>query len=211
MRYLYYGRVSTVQQNSSRQTEAFKSHGYVNATNVFIDKVQGNVPFFERENAITLYKKMLECEDSVTLVVCSIDRLGRNLVDILKTIEVFTDQSICIKSLKEGLETINNGTENPVAKLIVSVLGSIAEIERNRIRERMMEGISLAKANGKYKGRKVGSTALDSDILKKYRLIVDLLKKGTSVRNVSKITSKSTGTIMKVKKILDKQAKLLPA
>lgn len=60
-----------------------------------------------------------------------------------------------MKIVKEGFETLIN--ENPIAKIVISVMGSIAEMERNRIKERTSEGIKIAKAKGKYKGIKIGS------------------------------------------------------
>ena len=88
-------------------------------------------------------------KDGVTIVVDSIDRLGRNLIDVLNTIERFTVNGINLKSIKEGFETLVNGEKNPIAIIVTSVMGSIAEMERNRIKERTAEGIKIARANGR--------------------------------------------------------------
>jgi DNA invertase Pin-like site-specific DNA recombinase len=74
------------------------------AENVFLDKIQGNTPFFERPVAGRLFEvaSSFQGDEPVTVVVDSIDRLGRNLLDILKTIEIFTRNSINLKFLKEG-------------------------------------------------------------------------------------------------------------
>ncbi len=179
--------------------------GYTLTTeNVFIDKIQGNTPFFERPEAGRLFEAAfsLQGTESVTVVVDSIDRLGRNLLDILKTIDTFTRNAINLKFLKEGFETIINGKENPLSKIVISVMGSIAELERNRIKDRQNEGIAIAKANGKFKGRKVGSVQSPQRLLERHVIIVQKLKKGMSVRDVAEITGKSTATVMKVKKVL---------
>jgi DNA invertase Pin-like site-specific DNA recombinase len=198
--YLYYSRISTIGQNSGRQIANFKAHGHVSKNNVFIDKIQGNVPFFERPEAVKLFEAVTATgENEKTIVIDSIDRLGRNLIDILKTIDVFTANHINVKSLKEGFETLMDGKENPMAKMVISVMGSIAEMERNRIKERQTEGITLAKAGGKFRGRKLGSVQSPERLLQRYPIIVQKLKKGLSVRDVAELASCSTTTVMKVK------------
>lgn len=201
--YYYYSRISTVTQNTGRQVANFKKHGEFRAENLYIDKVQGNVPFLERPEASKLFDEVtgLDKED-VTIVVDSIDRLGRNLIDILNTIERFTANGINLKSIKEGFETLVNGEKNPIAMVVVSVMGSIAEMERNRIKERTSEGIKIAQAQGKFKGRKVGSIQSNARLLERHPNIVKKLNKGLAVREVAKITGKSTTTVMKVKKVL---------
>lgn len=201
--FFYYSRVSTIGQNASRQVESFKAHGYTTSTNVFIDKIQGNVPFFERSEATKLFDVATSIKNEpVTIVIDSIDRLGRNLLDILKTIEVFTANKINLKSIKEGFETLIDGKENPIAKMVISVMGSIAEMERNKIKERQSEGITIAKAQGKFKGRKVGSTQSNQRLLDRHPIIVQKLKKGLTVRDINQITGASSTTIIKVKKAL---------
>lgn len=202
--YYYYSRISTVGQNTGRQIENFKSHGEFKAENLFVDKVQGNVPFLERPEASKLFDEVTGLNKvGVTIVVDSIDRLGRNLIDILKTIERFTANGINLKSLKEGFETLIDGKENPMAKIVISVMGSIAEMERSRIKERTAEGIKIAQAQGKFKGRKLGSTQSNSRLLERHQIIVKKLNKGLTVREVAEIVGKSTTTVMKVKKVLE--------
>ena len=203
--YYYYSRISTLTQNSSRQIANFKTHGEFKAENLFIDKVQGNVPFLERPEASKLYDRVTEQDsDRPTIVVDSIDRLGRNLIDILQTIERFTANGINLKSIKEGFETLTeDGKENSTAKIVISLMASIAEMERNRIKERTSEGIEVAKAQGKFKGRKVGSVQSSTKLLERHPVIVKKLNKGLTVREVAEITCKSTTTVMKVKKVLN--------
>ncbi|HTB52336.1 MAG TPA: recombinase family protein [Ferruginibacter sp.] len=203
MYYYYYSRISTVSQSSSRQIENFKNHGHVTSKNIFVDKVQGNISFFERPEAVKLYDTVTAIKDNqVTIVVDSIDRLGRNLIDILKTIEIFTKNQINLKSLKEGFETLIDGKENPMARLVCAVMGSIAELERNKIKERTSEGILLAKAQGKFKGRVVGSYQSREKLFAKYPIIVMKLKKKMEIRDICRVTGHSSTTIIKVKKAM---------
>ncbi len=204
--YYFYSRISTVSQSSSRQVANFKTHGEFKAENLFVDKVQGNIPFLERPEASKLFDVVTGPDkDGVTIVVDSIDRLGRNLIDVLNTIERFTANGINLKSIKEGFETLVNGEKNPIAIIVTSVMGSIAEMERNRIKERTSEGIQIARAEGKFKGRKIGSIQSTSRLLERHPVIVKKLNKGLTVRDVAEITGKSTTTVMKVRKVLDKQ------
>ncbi|AVR44795.1 transposase [Christiangramia fulva] len=204
----FYSRISSITQNGSRQMENFKKHSQWNPETFYIDKIQGNVPFLERPEASKLYNRMTSVDPGkaeIKIVVDSIDRLGRNLMGILQTIELFNSQKINLQSLKEGFETRINGKENPVSKIVVSVMASIAEMERNRIKERTREGIQLAKAKGKYRGRKVGSKQTDERLLQRHPVIVEKLKKGLTVRDVAAIANKSTATVVKVRKTLVKR------
>lgn len=201
--YYFYSRVSTTNQNSNRQISNFKRIKEFKAENLFIDKIQGNISFLERPEASKLFDIATSIKsENNTIVVDSIDRLGRNLIDILHTIERFTNNGINLKSLKEGFETLINGKENPMAKIVISVMGSIAEMERDRIKERTAEGIKIAQAEGKFKGRKIGSTQSNTRLLERHPNIVKKLNKGLTVREVAKIVGKSTTTVVKVKKVL---------
>ena len=165
---------------------------------MFIDKVQGNIPFLERKEAARLFNLVTSKDyknKNITIVVDSVDRLGRNLVNTLQTIELFTSNKISLQSLKEGFETLIDGKENPIAKIVVSVMGSI---------ERTQEGIKIAKAQGKFKGRKIGSTQSDKRLLQRHPVIVEKLKKGLTIRDIASITQESTATVIRVKKTMIK-------
>ncbi|WP_242158208.1 recombinase family protein [Aestuariivivens sediminis] len=208
--YYFYSRVSTVSQNTSRQVSNFKQHTGFNPENLYVDKIQGNVPFLERPEASKLFDSVTENRDGrPTIVVDSIDRLGRNLIDILRTIERFTANGVNLKSIKEGFETLTkDGKENPTAKIVVSLMGSIAEMQRNIIKERTAEGIQIARASGKFRGRKLGSVQSTSRLLERHPVIVKKLNKGLTVREVAEITGKSTTTVLKVRKVLKRNTEI---
>lgn len=201
----YYTRISTINQNVNRQIENFKKLSGFDAENLYIDKIDGTIPFLNRPAALELYDEIISNHNDATIVVDSIDRLGRNLLDILKTIELFKKNKINLKSIKEGFETIIDGKENIIANIVIAVMGSIAEMEKNRIKERTAEGIKIAQAKGKFKGRKQGSVQSDTKLLERHALTVKHLKKGSSIRDISTITGNSTTTIIKVKKVLRRQ------
>ena len=194
---ILYVRVSSLDQNTDRQRVNEKDFSYI-----IEDRCSGAIPFFEREGAVEI-NKLLKKKAISKLSVYSIDRLGRNLKDILNTIEFFNERNIPIQFLSQGLCTLDSeGKENPVSKLIISILGIVGEMERVQIRERQFEGIKIAKAKGIYLGRKEGST---EDLLQflnkpKNKQVVDYLKKGYKHLEISKIVGVNINTITKIKK-----------
>ena len=206
MKYYFYSRISTIQQNSSRQIETFKNHDGFDTTKLFIERIQGNIPFMQRPEALKMFNELTNESELCTVIVDSIDRVGRNLIDILNTIELFTRNKICLKSIKEGFTTLlDNGEVNPMAQLVISCMGSISELSRNQIKSRSMEGIRIAQALGKYTGRKHGSTQSVEKTLHRHADVVLKLKRGLTVRDVSAITGKSSATITNVRRILVKR------
>ena len=78
------------------------------------------------------------------------DRLARNLNDLLRVVQLLTDKGVCVQFVKENLSF--DGEDSPMSKLMLSIMGAFAEFERSLIRERQREGIALAKKRGVYKG-----------------------------------------------------------
>lgn len=106
MVFYFYSRTSTILQNSARQIETFKSHEGFNPSRLFVERIQGNIPFMERSEAVRMFDTITNQSEPCTVVVDSIDRLGRNLLDILHTIDLFTKNKINLKSIKEGFTTL---------------------------------------------------------------------------------------------------------
>jgi DNA invertase Pin-like site-specific DNA recombinase len=203
MKFYFYSRTSTVLQNSARQIETFKSHEGFDPSKLFVERVQGNIPFLQRPEATKMFDEITNESERCTVVVDSIDRLGRNLIDILHTIDLFTKNHINLKSIKEGFTTLlDNGDVNPMAQLVISCMGSIAEMNRNQIKTRAMEGIKVAQALGKFQGRKLGAVQSDEKLLNRHQTIVKKIQKGISIRDISEITGASSATICKVKKVM---------
>lgn len=192
-----YVRVSTFEQNISRQLKDKNGE-------VYWDKISGMVAFEDRENASRLLKDA-EAGKIDEVEVHSIDRLGRDAINVLQTIKKFTELGVNVKSKKEGLNTLlENGEQNPVAKLLVSVLSTLAEIDYNNRREAQREGIERAKVEGKYKGRANGTGLSDIHMIDKHSDIVEELNRGESIRRTARLTEKSKSTVQRVKKVLGK-------
>jgi len=142
-----YKRVSTLDQNTSRQLEGFG----LGLDKVFEDKLSG-----KDTKRPQLAAMLSHVRAGDTVVVHSLDRLGRNLDDLRKLVMDLTGRGVRVQFVKENLTF--TGEDSPMANLLLSVMGAFAQFERELIRERQREGIALAKKKGIYKGRKPSLT-----------------------------------------------------
>ena len=150
-----YKRVSTVDQNTTRQLEG------VTVDEVFEDKASGKST--AQRPALEAMLKHVRKGD---VVLChSMDRMARNLDDLRRIVLGLTSRGVRVEFTKEGLSF--TGEDSALSKLLLSVMGAFAEFERSLILERQPEGISIAKAAGKYKGRKPTITAEIAEELRK--------------------------------------------
>jgi DNA invertase Pin-like site-specific DNA recombinase len=136
-----YKRVSTVDQNTERQLDG------VPVDEMYEDKASG-----KDTNRPQLQAALKHCRKGDTLVCHSMDRLARNLTDLRKMVDELTARGIAVQFVKESLTF--TGADSPMSKLLLSLLGAVAEFERAMILERQREGIAIAKTKGIYKGRK---------------------------------------------------------
>lgn len=185
-----YARVSSTDQNLDRQTTALSSAG---VQSLITDKMSGkdlNRPGFESLKS--------SLKDGDTLIVVSMDRLSRSLQDLLGTVTFFGEKGVTIKFLKENIE-ITPGNVSPISKLLLGIMGAVAEFERNLIRERQREGIELAKKRGVYVGRKpIPKESIDAvtDLIGEGMSVIDACKKvgigRTTYYHYSKIMSSAS-------------------
>jgi len=138
-----YARVSSKDQNLDRQLAALKKE---KVFRIFTDTVSGSSTQRPGLDGALNY---LRAGDQ--LIVVSMDRLARSLIDLHRLVDELAERGVSVKFLKEG-QTYSLDS-SPVAKLMLGLLGSVAEFERSIIRERQAEGIAKAKARGVYKGR----------------------------------------------------------
>lgn len=189
-----YVRVSTTEQNTSRQIEI--------GVKVYEDKCSGTIPFKERDYGKLLWNDI--CTKKITeVIVHSIDRLGRNSLDILNTINDITAQGCNLVARKEGFSYLDEeGKVNIYAKVLVGVLSTLSEMEYSIRKESQREGIALAKERNAYKsnGRKKGSVMDDETFLSKKSsmAVIKYLKAGNSLRTSAKLSGVSLGTVQKV-------------
>jgi DNA invertase Pin-like site-specific DNA recombinase len=135
-----YRRVSTLDQNTARQLDG------VVLDKVFEDHASG------KDTARPQLQAALEwAREGDTLVIHSMDRLARNLGDLLRIVADLTGRKVRVEFIKEALTF--TGEDSPMATLMLSIMGAVAAFERAMILERQREGIALAKRAGKYRGR----------------------------------------------------------
>ena len=186
-----YVRISTPDQNYERQLTQNNSD-----EKLFIDVCSGVIPFQEREQG----RALLDDPNLEYLVVKSIDRLGRNLLDILGTLNILEERGVLVRVEDLCIESMANGEPSDAFKMIISLLANISEMERKTMLERQREGIQIAKAKGKYKGRLRGTVESREEFLSKYPKVVKALKsEKMSLRNIAKVHDVSLGTVQKVK------------
>ena len=191
-----YVRISSLDGKTERQRVNEKEFD-----RVIEDKCSGAIPIFEREGGRQL-KKWIDEGVIRSISIWQIDRGGRDLRDILNFIHYAGNRKIPIHFIAQGLKTIDeNGEENPISKMVISILGVVAEMERKLIRERQREGIELAKLKGKFLGRKKGTSEDPLTFLSKKRnkRAMELLRKGYKNTEVSIITGLHMQTVSKVK------------
>lgn len=142
-----YKRVSSLDQNTARQLDG------IPLDKVFEDHASG------KDTSRPQLQAALEwAREGDRLIVHSMDRLCRNLGDLRAVVSSLTSRGVAVEFIKENMTFTNEST--PMAQFMLNIMGSFAELERAMIRERQKEGVAIAKAEGRYKGR---SPAIRSD------------------------------------------------
>lgn len=145
-----YVRVSTIEQNEARQIEALEKHGI---EKWFTEKVSGKNTTDRPE-----LNNMLDfVREGDTVYIHDFSRLARSTKDLLEIVERLTAKGVHLVSNKENIDT-----STPTGKLMLTMIGAIAEFERQNMLDRQAEGISIARKQGKYKGRK--PVEIDSEV-----------------------------------------------
>lgn len=193
-----YARISNALQQSARQEINKEKYD-----KILVDKISGTIPFFERPMGKLIYQ-MTEENRLDTLYIHSVDRLGRNLLSTLSTIEYFNKRNVPIHIENMQLITMVNGKINPTVSALVQLHGIFAEFENVIRAERQAEGIAIAKLKNKYNGRAKNS---QEDALRflskpKNKRALELLKTGElSSREISKAVGLHYNTIRKIKTV----------
>ncbi len=147
-----YKRVSSIDQNPARQLEG------VEVNRIFTDRLSG-----KNTNRPHLQEMLEYIRDGDTVLVHSLDRLVRNLVDLHNIVKTITDKKASVTFVTENLTF--TGDDSPLSVLLLQVLGAFAQFQRMIIREAQREGIGIAKRKGVYKGRKKKLTPDDVAIM----------------------------------------------
>ena len=199
-----YIKLEVSDQNGSRQTIKHTSDGerYLEV----VEKCSHNIPFQNRELGNNIIKLSGSGEID-TLIIDSINCLGKDGQDIFKTIKTLMDLNVKIIAKKEELETISeNGEENKLMKTVINIMSSIYEHEKDIKMQKQIQGINIAKLKGTYKyngGNKPKLSYKEFISKMKNANCLKYLKKGESIRKAAKSSGLSLGTAVKIKKLAE--------
>ena len=199
-----YSRVSSEgnRQDTERQTNELKEYankmGY-ELVGVYEEKVSG----FKKNEDRPIFSRMLEEIEKGTIdkvLVWELSRIGRSVIQSLQNIQLLTDKKVSIYIKNFNLETLNDDkTPNALSMFMVQILFSVANMEAQLTKSRMISGYRNHVKNGGKVGRKMGSIETEEETIQKHSDVLKLLKKKLSIRQISGLTNKSTNTILKVK------------
>ena len=199
-------RVSTDKQDYQRQiveiTDYCSKVGW-EIVKVFANKISGAKKTEERPEVLEMLSYVKE-HDIKRVCCLEVSRLGRNTLEALKVIQMLNDNKVSLFIKNYNLETLNpDGTPNPVASLITTILLEVASMERKTILERVNSGRNQYIAKCRKEGIKMGRPSeykKSEDAYKEqYQKELTLLRKGISLRNVHKLTNTSMNTLRKLK------------
>jgi len=183
MRHLGYTRVSTASQDAQLQLDALVDSG-VQKRDVFSDVTSGSRAAIERPGM----KRLMDyVEPGDTVVVWRIDRLGRSLIDVLNTVNLLRDKGVKIRSLSDGIDP-----ETTSGRLMLGMLATLAEYERELITERVNAGIAAARQSGTRFGRPPVDPAV---IAEKLDIAQSARRKGRTAAEAASLVGWSRATL----------------
>lgn len=187
MRVFGYGRVSTADQTTENQRQELEAMGHtIQAQRWFSDTISGKVQASERPE----FRKMMErMEAGDMLVVSKLDRLGRDMIDVVQTIRSLTTAGVKVKVMALG----DMDLTSTAGKAVLGILASVAEMERDLLVERTQAGLARAKAEGKQLGRPSKTTEEDR------KAILAQLNAGVTVSQVARDFDVSRATIISIR------------
>ena len=204
-RVVIYARVSSMtdRQSTDRQVADLTTYAEKEGLQVvrgFEEHVSGAKKIEER--AI-----LAECLDYCTsnniheLLVSELSRLGRSTLQVLRSIELLHNAHVGVFVQNIGIHTLqDDGTVNPIASILVTVLSEVASIERSNIQYRLNSGLQVYKAHGGKVGRRKGSIKSRETKQKEYKEVINYLRRGYSLRDVARLCDVGISTVQRVKK-----------
>lgn len=186
-----YIRVSTEKQNEVRQLKKLVKE--LGAELVYMDKASGKDR--DREQ---LKLMMEELEQGDIIYVHEISRLARSIVDLKSLVDEILKKGATIKFIKENMTFSTHEEADPMRDLMFNMLASFAEFERAIITQRVKEGVAIAKAQGKYKGRKTELCKGGKEETR-YNAIVKAINDGMSIGDIRSTYKVGTGQIYRIK------------
>lgn len=200
-----FARVSTSVQDYDRQVNELTSLAQRNGWSVeavFSEKISGAKKNSERKE-LSRMVDYVQAHHINKVAVTELSRLGRDTLQVLEVIEQFNKLGISLYIQNYAIETLTaDGEVNPMSQFLITILAEVARMERKTIRERVESGYKNFRANGGKVGRKEGYRKSEADMREQYSEEIRLLRKGISLRNISKITGTSVNTIRKCQSLI---------
>jgi DNA invertase Pin-like site-specific DNA recombinase len=205
MKTVIFARVSTNVQDYNRQvnelTVLAKSNGW-SVEAVFAEKISGAKANTERTELLNMIS-YVESNHIDKVLVTELSRLGRDTLQVLEVIEMLNKKEISLYIQNYAIETLTKeGKVNAMSQFLITILAEVARMERKTIRERVESGYNNYRANGGIVGRRTGYKKAEEAMKTQYIEEIKLLRKGYSLRNISKITGTSINTIRKCKSLI---------
>ena len=203
---MIYARVSSVsdRQDTSRQIEDLRKYANLRDIEVvatFEEHISGAKKNEDRQ-VLTDCLEYCTTNSVHYLLLSELSRLGRSTLQVLRSLEVLHEAKVSVYIQNLGLYTLQpDGKVNPIVSILITILAEMSNIERSNIVYRLNSGRSNYIAKGGKLGRKTGSIKTEEKKREEYKEVIQLLKKGYSVRNVAKLQGIGISTVQRVKNI----------
>lgn len=204
MKAVILARVSKSTQDFERQVAELRNVATSRAYEVIEEIVSKHTGDTQNEKRSDIQRLLSLAEKGAmeTLLVSEVSRLGRKTFEILKVLEILTEQGINIYVHNFKIDTLlPDGKRNPVGQLLFMFLSERARAEQEDRTERIKSGLEQARRNGTQLGRRQGKED-DKVFLKRHKKVVASLKLGNSIRATMKVAGVAMATVQKVKKLL---------
>lgn len=205
-----YARVSSMggRQNTERQVrdlQAYADHEGYEVSKVFEEHISGAKRNQDRPILCECMEYCITNHIGI-LLISELSRLGRKVDEVLENVKYCKDHHLNIYFQKENLAIFNpDGSENPFLTIMIAVLGTCAQLEREAIYYRLQSGREKYITDGGKVGRKVGYRKPMETKEEEYREVIRHLKKGTTIRDTAKLTGHCIRTVQRIKKEFDIQ------
>lgn len=199
-----YARVSSTndRQDTSRQIEDLKRFANlqdIEVVSIFEEHISGAKKLEERQ-VLTTCLEYCRKKSVSYLLLSELSRLGRSTLQVLRSLDILHEAKVSVYIQNLGLYTLQpNGEVNPIASIMVTVLAEMANIERSNIQYRLNSGRANYIAKGGKLGREIGSIKTEDKKKEEYKEVIQLLRKGYSVRNIAKLQGIGISTVQRVR------------
>lgn len=203
-----YARVSSTIERNRQSTErqvldlkAYADFAKLEVIEVFEEYISGGKKNGEREILQEAVEYCIANKIDI-LLTSELSRIGRSTFEVLETVKTLLDNKINLFLQKEQFTLLDdNGKPSMFAPVMLATLATCAQIERDNIKFRLSSGYKNYKANGGKVGRKKGSIKSCEKKKEEYKDVIQLLKKGYSIRNVAKISGRGVSTVQRIKTV----------